>query len=288
MAFAALTSILAACIGMNPPPASEREAASGKSAEVGVIPSADPEDGKTIRIQGDAKITRTDGGDFVFGQMLINTPLPVGYPEPTPPGVIEIKRYPLVRRAEVTGSMSPGIGMNLAFFPLFRHIQSRDIEMTAPVEMNYTGTGKKVPDGGDAKPETWTMSFLYRRTDQGPTGPDATRQNVKVVDVPAVTVISMGVRGSYDYSRMRKEWQKLEKWLSEQKVWDAAGEPRALHYNGPDRRESDQWSEVQIPIKLMAKAAEPTNASGALPADQSSKTTDAQTTGAPSPASTGR
>lgn len=257
MLFAALTSILAGTVGFNPPVADDKSAPQAKAPESKPIPTTDPEDGKSIRILGDAEVTRTPQESFVYEQMLINTPLPVGYPNPTPPGVIEIKRYPVVRRAEVTGTMSPGIGMNLAFFPLFRHIQSRDIEMTSPVEMNYTGTGKKTPEGGDAKPDTWTMSFLYRRTDQGPTGPDATRQNVKVVDVPAVTVISMGVRGSYDYARMRREWQKLEKWLSEQNVWDAAGEPRALHYNGPERRDADKWSEVQIPIRLMAKSNSP-------------------------------
>ncbi|MBY0311909.1 MAG: heme-binding protein [Phycisphaerales bacterium] len=277
MLVAALTSILAGTVGFNPPTTGEKIAPQAKAPESKAIPTADPEDGKSIRILGDAQVTRTAQDFFVYEQMLINTPLPVGYPDPTPPGVIEIKRYPLVRRAEVTGTMSPGIGMNLAFFPLFRHIQSRDIEMTSPVEMNYTGTGKKTPEGGDAKPDTWTMSFLYRRTDQGPTGPDATRQNVKVVDVPAMTVISMGVRGSYDYARMQREWQKLEKWLSEQAVWDAAGEPRALHYNGPERREADKWSEVQIPIRLVAKnsSSTPSGSSASTPGESSPKPADA-------------
>ncbi len=258
MVVLALTSLLAGSLGSMPPSgqcaASTPPEAAAASQAASSIPASDPPEGSAVRISGDAKVTRTDSGHFVFGPMLINTPLPVGYPDPTPPGVIEIKRYPVVRRAEVSGSMSPGIGMNLAFWPLFQHIKSRDIEMTAPVEMNYTGTGKKTPEGGDAKPDTWTMSFLYRRTDQGPTGPDERRRNVQVVDVPAVTVISIGVRGSYDYVRMQREWRTLENWLSQQTVWDAAGEPRALHYNGPERRESDKWSEVQIPIRLISSA----------------------------------
>lgn len=277
MLAAAFASLVAIVAGLQPTSPAAEPAPTGepsatqpdsKKVPISPIPSAEPDEGKSVRVRGDAKIDRPAEGVFAFGPMLINTPLPVGYPDPTPPGAIEIKRYPVVRRAEVTGRMSPGIGMNLAFFPLFQHIKSRDIAMTAPVEMNYTGTRNKTPEGGDARPESWTMSFLYRRTDQGPTGKDQKRSNVQVVDVPAITVVSLGVRGPYNYAHMQKEWQALEEWLNEQSIWEAAGEPRALHYNGPERREADLWSEVQIPIRLAAKPTMNTAAPAAEPTKQ--------------------
>jgi len=51
-------------------------------------------------------------GEFRSGPCRIPTPLPEGYPAPTPPGGIEVKRYPAVRRAGISGSMSPDWGMN--------------------------------------------------------------------------------------------------------------------------------------------------------------------------------
>lgn len=238
-------------------PSAKSPAASASAAPAPAIPTTDPADGTAVRIGGDreAKISKREDGSFVFQECLIDTPLPVGYPEPTAPGAIELKRYPVVRRAEVTGKSAPDLGSNFAFWPLFNHIKDRNIEMTSPVEMNYSNIDKNPPDGGDVVPESWTMSFLYRRVDQGPLGADEKRKNVKVVDSPAVTVIALGVRGPYGFQRMRKQWKLLETWLSEQNVWDAAGEPRVFYYNGPDRRERDKWAEVQIPVKLMKPAA---------------------------------
>jgi hypothetical protein len=213
-------------------------------------PPAEPAEGQSVRVGGEAaaEVTKTDGV-YRSGPCLIETPLPVGYPAPTAPGAVELKRYPGVRRAEVTGTSSPELGMNVAFFPLFFHIKERNIAMTSPVEMNFTGTAEGVPEGGDAQPRTWTMSFLYRSADLGPTGPDEKRKNVKVVDVPPVTVVALGVRGPYGYARMRREWAKLESWLAGQGGWEADGEPRVLYYNGPDVRSADKWAEVQIPVK---------------------------------------
>lgn len=268
---------LAADPAPTPPPAhaAPREGAHGASpAPISAGPAAagaasEPAEGGAVRVGGDvdAAVERAEDGGFRWKASRIDTPLPAGYPAPTPPGAIDLKRYPSVRRAEVSGTMAPDLGMNFAFFPLFNHIKDRGIAMTSPVEMDYSGVAKDPPEGGDAVPAGWTMSFLYRTSDLGPTGPDEKRKNVKVVDAPAVTVISLGVRGSYDFSRMRAEWKKLEAWLASQTEWDAAGQPRALHYNGPDVPARDRWSEVQIPVRRAVRpeaAAAPTP--GAAPA----------------------
>jgi hypothetical protein len=85
---------------------------------------------------------RVVDGVYRFEQAMIESPLPDGYPEPTPFGAIDIKEYPSVRRAELTSKDDSGNGMVAGFFPLFNHIKKRDIAMTAPVEMDYPGLYK--------------------------------------------------------------------------------------------------------------------------------------------------
>lgn len=183
--------------------------------------------------------------------MLIDTKLPVGYPQPTPPDVVEIKAYPGVRRAEISGSGSPDLGMNMAFWPLFQHIDRSGIAMTAPVEIDYRGEQmRRLEDG--ARPAGWTMSFLYEQESDGPAGEFG---RVEVVDREPMLVIAAGVRGTYRFSRMQGAMDRLVDWLEASPEWEAAGEPRMLGYNGPDRRPADQWSEIQIPIRLVSEAS---------------------------------
>jgi hypothetical protein len=100
-----------------------------------------PQPGRVIeRLGGDAvteALPQADGATFFrSGEYRINTPLPEGYPAPTPPGAIEIKRYPEVRRATYVGKGQGPDGMKNssgAFWPLFLHIKTRRIAMTAPV-----------------------------------------------------------------------------------------------------------------------------------------------------------
>ncbi|MCA9289047.1 MAG: heme-binding protein [Phycisphaerales bacterium] len=189
---------------------------------------------------------------YRFGdRMRIDTKLPVGYPQPTPPEVVEIKAYPAVRRAEIDGRGNADLGMNLAFWPLFRHIDRNDIAMTAPVEMDYRGdsegTLSEELDLQNAR--NWTMSFLYEVEGDGPTG-DYGR--VEVVDREATLVVAIGLRGGYRYARTREATERLREWLASNPAWEMAGEPRTLFYNGPERRPADQWAELQVPIRLAA------------------------------------
>lgn len=206
-----------------------------------------------LRVGGDpeVRVVGSDGSYRVAGQpgLLIDTPLPVGYPPPTPPGAIELKKYPPIRRAEKSGSMAPDIGMNFAFFPLFNHIKNRDIEMTSPVEMDYLGTSDWDRRGVGRAPDQWIMSFLYREPSNGPTGED---RSVRVVDTDAVTVVSLGLRGRYSWEKARDGIATLQRWLAEHPQWRQAGDARSLYYNGPDRRTRDLWAEVQIPIRSAA------------------------------------
>jgi hypothetical protein len=195
------------------------------------------------RIGGDLAVEATRTGEtYRCGNSVVDTSLPAGYPAPTPPGAIDLKRYPSVRRAEVSGRNAVDRGRNGAFFSLFSHIKRRDIAMTAPVEMDY-------PDwSGDASsaPDAWTMSFLYRTPEVGPMEQAG---NVRVVDTMPVTVVALGLRGKYGRATEDRGLRQLAAWLAGQDEWEQAGSPRALYYNGPYIRDSRKWAEIQIPVR---------------------------------------
>jgi hypothetical protein len=235
-----------------------RPAPQAHGAAVAAKPSSTTTSSETSGSSDDARlsaVTRVGGdlqagvefvaGEFRSGPCRIPTPLPEGYPAPTPPGAIELKRYPAVRRAGISGNMSPDWGMNFAFFPLFNHIKRRDIAMTSPVEMNYGGLGEP----GATKPTDWTMSFLYRTLELGPEGVDSKDERILVEDLPPATVVAIGMRGSYKLHRVNAGLAALRDWLSSQSEWEAAGDPRALFYNGPEVRSGDKWLEVQLPVR---------------------------------------
>jgi len=201
---------------------------------------------QVVRVAGDLQAKASFfNGEYSCGDCRITTPLPEGYPAPTPPGAIELKRYPLVRRAEIGGTMTPDWGMNFAFFPLFNHIKRREIAMTSPVEMNYDGLGTASAE----KPSSWTMSFVYRTPDLGPNGVDSKDDRILIEDIPPMTVLAIGMRGAYKLNGVNKGISSLRNWLSQQSEWEEAGDPRALFYNGPEMGSRDKWSEVQVPLR---------------------------------------
>jgi hypothetical protein len=226
--------------------------------------------------------TRDDGstGDvFIAGPMRIMSPLPEGYPRPTAPGAMEIKAYPSVRRAELTVEASPRWGMNMAFFPLFRHIKDRDIAMTAPVEAEVPAMAQRAEQEGQvgeadaSHTGEMIVSFLYRTGDMGELG--QAEENVRVVDAKPVTVLALGIRGTMDNDRIEREIGTLYAWLEAQGQtnpgpdggklqgrWHAQGAPRILGYNGPDVRRGDQWWEVQVPVQWHAAPDAPAAAGG--------------------------
>lgn len=212
------------------------------------LPSDAPVAGTTVRVGGDldARITGHDG-DFRSGPCRIDTPLPAGYPAPTPPGAIDLKTYPSVRLAEIRGSGNPDSGMNRTFWPLFNHIRKHDIAMTSPVEMNYSGVGAE----GRVRSTSWSMAFLYRTPDLNATGIEG---SVVVRDAEPVTVLAVGIKGNYSMSLVERGVKQIEDWLAANTSWEAAGDWRSLYYNGPTLMFWNKWAEVQIPVRRSAGA----------------------------------
>ncbi|MGP1272425.1 MAG: heme-binding protein [Phycisphaerales bacterium] len=224
---------------------SAAEAASQPTGEAWIVRVREPD--------GDDVVDRPgpEGPLYAAGAVSTDTKLPVGYPRPTPPGAIEIKHYPSVRQAEVSGSNSL-LASQRGFMPLFNHIESNGIAMTAPVEMRYAD------DDDDGTTDRWTMAFLYHTTDDGPTGDDG---RVVVIDTEPITVVSLGVRGRRSPESTREMAGELEQWLAENAdEWRAAGELRVLGYNGPYVPTRDRWWEVQLPVAPVREDASPASA----------------------------
>lgn len=247
-------------------PTAEKPATT-KPAEAGMGAVRTPDLIKRVGGDREAKIEVVEGV-YRFKQAMIESPLPEGYPEPTPFGAIDIKQYPSVRRAELTSKDDSGAGMTAGFFPLFNHIKKRKIAMTAPVEMDYPGLYKDfMKDEPAAEGET-TMSFLYRSNSLGPVGQDG---KIVIRDTSPVTVLSIGARGAFDAT---KEFETLREWLKGQDEWVVAGDPRMFVYNGPFADPDWRWNEVQVPIRRKSvesaatAAPTPTAAAPAAPTAQ--------------------
>lgn len=228
------------------PPVKVAPASGDRVVDLTVAPPA----GETRLVAGEAEApSRAVDGVWIAGTSRIPTPLPIGYPPPTAPGRIELKSYPLVRKAEATAEFGPEFGRNLAFFKLFNHIQRNSIAMTSPVEMRLD------PAADDAATLAgWSMAFLYREPTMGALGADG---SVEVVDDAPLTVLSIGIRGDYSAERAWSEAETLRAQLAKLPGWRAVGSPRALFYNGPEARDDDRWAEVQLVIEREPAPVEP-------------------------------
>ncbi len=170
--------------------------------------------------------------------------LPEGFPEPTLDGKIQVKKYPAYRAATFSYQGELSQAANRGFSPLFNHISSNGISMTAPVETRYSPSNiESLKEFGTAK-----VSFLYRSTD---IYPDEIASNIEIEDISPKIVVSLGFRGSYTDRSYLESLQKLKDWLEQHKEYRAVGSPRRFFYDGPYIPDSLKRSEIQIPIELV-------------------------------------
>lgn len=171
-------------------------------------------------------------------------PLPKGFPQPTPPGIIEVKAYPKYRMASKKVQSGSETTESSMFMPLFHHIQRNNIPMSAPVETTYSTDESKGL-------KTLSMSFVYPDPATGKAGPE---RDVVVEDVGPLKVVSIGVSGAYTERNFRVPLRELQGWLARHSdQYTTAGAPRRLGYNSPFVLWYKKFSEVQIPIKMRSK-----------------------------------
>jgi hypothetical protein len=177
--------------------------------------------------------------------MVHEADLPAGFPPPGPVEKVIVKTYPAARAATVLATDVKGKGQDRLFMPLFNHIQKNNISMTSPVVMDF-------PPADAAQPATppIAMSFVYATTQTSQTGRDGI---VSVHDMAPLTVLSVGVRGSYDAVRFNQGMKLINQYLAAHPgTFTIAGPPRFLGYNSPFVPWFMKFGEVQLPVREVA------------------------------------
>lgn len=155
----------------------------------------------------------------------LEAPLPEGFPGPGPLGQVVVKTYPVYRAARADGGGS--------FWTLFNHIKKNDVQMTAPVEMTM-----------DEGLNAMDMAFLYERPSQGAAG---TQGRVEVVDLPALTVLSISMRGDRSEEDVASAKRLLDARIARE-GFVRAGPFRMLGYNSPMVPAAQRTWELQVPV----------------------------------------
>ena len=154
-------------------------------------------------------------------------------------GTIEIKAISERIALETSTRGSYFRGNNGLFRKLFRYISDEEVEMTVPVEAEVN-PGK--------------MRFFVGKMDRKKNL--SSKEGVKVVSMPRLTVVSIGIRGSYSEERFRKNEKKLLEWLKKQKMYEQVGSTYAVYWNGPFVPGIFKRSEVHVPIRKKPKKKE--------------------------------
>ncbi len=104
------------------------------------------------------------------------------------------------------------------------------------------------------------MAFLYGDPSKGIPGVDPADPRVVVEDVPAMTVLSIGIRGDYTDARFQASLRTLQSWMeSNPGRVRPVGPPRYLAYNSPFVMGFLKYGEVQIPVERVEAPSAPTN-----------------------------
>ena len=173
-----------------------------------------------------------------------SAPLPEGFPPPTADGQIEVKSYPAYRSATYRATGELATAEDRAFSPLYQHISSNEISMTAPVETRYPSSTIEAANDETGEAQ---VSFLYRSTD---IYPKEIANNILVEDMPPMTVVSLGLVGSYSYQSYQEGLARLKDWLKQHSEYEVVGVPRRFFYDGPYMPDGFKRSEIQIPVRL--------------------------------------
>ena len=170
--------------------------------------------------------------------------LPKGFPDFTALDEIELREYPAYRMVKAPMKRSGSMG---SFWMLFNHIKKNEIAMTTPVQVDY--------QNGDSRPTEQSMAFLYGDPAIGKAGLDG---KVEVVDVAAMTALTVGARGYERRDVVDSMRERLERWLAANaKDYEATGPMRLMNYNSPSVGDDRRCFEVQIPVRKKGTDAAP-------------------------------
>ena len=153
--------------------------------------------------------------------------------EKTPVGEIKVLQLPSRTALEANADQSYFSENNGLFRTLFRYISKHDLSMTTPVE---------------AEIEPGRMRFFVGGKDANKSRP--TTDSVTVKELDPMQVLAIGIRGSYDEENFRQNRNRLLQWIDEQTIYEPAGEPYAVYWDGPYIPWFLKRSEIHLPIRL--------------------------------------
>jgi DNA gyrase inhibitor GyrI len=174
---------------------------------------------------------------FLFGTTTLLQAYQSMY-EKTPVGEIKIIELPARLALEARTEGSYFETNNGLFRKLFRYISSNDISMTTPVEADINPGKMRFFVGGKDKLKK------LRSND-----------SVKVIKIPACTVVSIGIRGGYSEEKFSSNKVKLIAWLEKNPQFEKAAEPYGVYWNGPFVPGLFKRSEIHLPIQSKSKTS---------------------------------
>lgn len=170
-------------------------------------------------------------------------------------GDFELRDYPPLVVAEVSGSGSRQQSLSSGFGPLARYIFAKErggerIAMTAPVQQRALAADEKIAMTAPVTQTpmndgNWTVQFImpaeYGLKDLPPPG----NQQVRLDQIPARRVAAVRFSGRTNDQAIAEQQARLETWLAERGL-ESRGEPIYAYYNdpftpGPLRRNEDMF-----------------------------------------------
>ena len=125
---------------------------------------------------------------------------------------------------------------NGLFRKLFGYISKHDLAMTTPVEADI--------DPG-------RMRFFVSEKDSGKPRPDSSE--VKVRNLQPMTVVAIGIRGSYTEEIFEENKKSLLKWLDDNSIYSQTGPAYGVYWDGPFIPWFLKRSEIHLPIRPSEK-----------------------------------
>ena len=152
--------------------------------------------------------------------------------EKTPVGEIKILELPARIALEASSDDHYFAENNGLFRKLFGYISKHDLAMTTPVEADIN-PGK--------------MRFFVGEQDAEKPRPNTS--TVTIRDLEPMTVVAIGIRGSYSEENFTENKTVLLNWLKENPDYEQAGSPYTVYWDGPFIPWFLKRSEIHLPIQ---------------------------------------
>ena len=156
--------------------------------------------------------------------------------EKTPVGEFRIIELPTRIALEAKSTQGYFSENNGLFRTLFGYISEHDLSMTTPVE---------------AEIEPGKMRFFVGEKDAAKKRPNTGK--VEVINLDPITVVAIGIRGSYNSENFQNHEKLLLTWTDENPDYEISGSAYAVYWDGPFIPWLLKRSEVHLPIRSSQK-----------------------------------